>query len=442
MVSVPAIKNPVPAASVAPATKGSAVESPQQPTFAACLQNANDAASSESAANVKAGVADSQAPAVAVDEKALDDALKNAPKGDVDAALASGKRKVQAQPKMAVKDAEAVAHVKCSTEKYAAAKTLSSAVVHAGVSERLAPHAGAAESQVPRAGASESLAPQAAPIAPSIPSKTGGAKETMEADGVKAATSRTPEGGITSAPAVSASQVEKCAPVAADAGAAASVAKVSDISDPPKQEGLTTRGAPSEANVLPAMVAIGAVPAMAVASKEVVAAASPVSGHATVSHAASPGARAIEIGAMESTAPNRLEIGVRGGTLGWLNVRAEVSAEGSVHASLRGSATATAALSSQLDDLRQHLNEHAVAVEQVTVVTAKVAPVAAPESHGFGSAQQDAASSHQQGRQQQGGVVAKPSREVEQEMVSVPLGAPVQSGSGVANTGGWLSVRA
>ena len=422
MVSVPAIKTPVPAASGAPATKGSAVESPQQPTFAVCLQNANDAAANDGAANVKAGVSDSQAPAVAVDEKVLDGALKNAPKGDVGEALAWDKGKGHAQPKTAVKGAAAVAHVKGSTEEHASAKTPPSAVVPAA--------------------ASEGQVPQAAPIAPSIPNNTGDAKKAKNVDAVKVATSRTPEGTITSAPAMSASLVEKCAPVATDPGAAASVAKASDIADPPKQDGLTTRAVATESSVAPPIAAISSVSTVAVAPKLEAAATNPVSGHAAVPHAVSPGARALEIGAMESTAPNRLEIGVRGGTLGWLNVRAEVSAEGSVHASLRGSATATAALSSQLDDLRQHLSEHAVAVEQVTVVTAKVAPVAAAESHGFGSAQQDAASNQQQGRQQQNGVVAKPSRAVEQEMVSVPLGAPVQSGSGVANTGGWLSVRA
>ena len=65
----------------------------------------------------------------------------------------------------------------------------------------------------------------------------------------------------------------------------------------------------------------------------------------------------------DGSRPGRLEIGVAGGSLGWLSVRAEMTQDGAVHAFLRGTSTAAE------ETLRGHLGgmQSFLHAEQVTV---------------------------------------------------------------------------
>lgn len=201
---------------------------------------------------------------------------------------------------------------------------------------------------------------------------------------------------------------------------------------------------PPLARVMPGGSTTDAFPVVAPPSNkaETVSSSAPVhgAGERPRVHVAPP----IEVGAIESSAPNRLEVGVRGGTLGWLNVRAEVAADGSVHTLLRAPAPTAASLNSQLGDLRQHLSDHAIDVQQITVTAQKpVASVGAQMSFRQESQQQQSPrDSEQRQREQRGTSAAVVNMEREEEIVSVPLLASVRSGTARASTGGWLSVRA
>ena len=125
---------------------------------------------------------------------------------------------------------------------------------------------------------------------------------------------------------------------------------------------------------------------------------------------------------------------VRGGSMGWINVRAELGSDGSVHTMLRGSAETAAVLMPQAAELRQHLQEHSSTMHRVSIVQSGT--VASSDQRGSGG------SPSERQRGQQRGNSSSEGSYVDQELVSIPLLAAMHSGSALASTGGWLSVRA
>ena len=150
------------------------------------------------------------------------------------------------------------------------------------------------------------------------------------------------------------------------------------------------------------------------------------------------GADTLQLQSYEASTPNRLEVGLRGGSYGWLNVRAERSEDGNVHALLRGSAEAAPVLQSHAAEMTSFLKEQSVPVAQVSVET----------SRNLAAVQRDAAAADagaEQQRQQSPQHDTKPLQIARESgghaIVSVPLGVVAQSGTALASTGGWLSVR-
>lgn len=78
----------------------------------------------------------------------------------------------------------------------------------------------------------------------------------------------------------------------------------------------------------------------------------------------------------ESSTPNQLEVGISGGTLGWVSVRAELK-DGDVHAVLRSSVEATAQLHAQSSELRSFLSEQHSPVTQLHIEATRVAAATA-----------------------------------------------------------------
>ena len=178
--------------------------------------------------------------------------------------------------------------------------------------------------------------------------------------------------------------------------------------------------------------------------------------HAGASSAAKPVAFApaatprqpgdVQIQTYEAATPNRLEIGVTGGTLGWLNVRAQMGADGTVHAMLRASTETATALRAQVPGLESYLAAQALPVSEIAV---HAASSSAASTTGFaGSSGEGAQERRQESSQAQKGsgrssanAADARGRSVPESIVSVPLLAGARSGTAFASTGGWLSVR-
>jgi hypothetical protein len=148
---------------------------------------------------------------------------------------------------------------------------------------------------------------------------------------------------------------------------------------------------------------------------------------------------------MISATPTALEVGVPGGTHGWLKVRAELGGDGTVHASMSSnSATGTEALRRELPQLTSYLHQEQVRVSSV-VVHAPHNPAAfssqlsgdgggqamnggSPDAHRGDTGHSDQGASHSQTR------------------ISQTALGPEADGDllprGFGSAGGWLSVRA
>lgn len=165
-----------------------------------------------------------------------------------------------------------------------------------------------------------------------------------------------------------------------------------------------------------------------------------------------PHVRAPEIAlrSIEATAPDRLEVGVTGGTAGWLTVRTQLAQDGTVHAMLRGAAEAATELRAQKSELTEFLSSHGVSVSRLDVEAVRVAlpgKVSAESEHFSGrQSESGAQQGQQQPRHERGRMsVASAINPVEPVVVSgivrTPLFAAMASGVALASTGGWLSVR-
>ncbi len=144
--------------------------------------------------------------------------------------------------------------------------------------------------------------------------------------------------------------------------------------------------------------------------------------------------------------PTALEVGVPGGTHGWLKVRAELADDGAVHASVSSnSAAGTEMLRRDLPSLTSYLHQEQVAVNSV-VVHAPSSVMDQTNLSGGGSQNPQAGrdSSDPQadsGRQSASGM-SRSEDGSRQGSTEDEGGAVWPSSVGYAGAGGWLSVRA
>jgi hypothetical protein len=153
----------------------------------------------------------------------------------------------------------------------------------------------------------------------------------------------------------------------------------------------------------------------------------------------------------EAPAPNQLEVGISGGSMGWLKVRAELNENGEVHAYLHSaSAGAEETLRSQSSQMQSYLSSQEV---RVTGLHVEPAQSGSNSSGSFnsdaGMAQQQQQQKQQQSNSQSGSFSAGTSsfdNDKDSNLSSWPVvsNLPVAAvpGGGLGMTGGWVSVRA
>jgi len=139
-------------------------------------------------------------------------------------------------------------------------------------------------------------------------------------------------------------------------------------------------------------------------------------------------------------APTALEVGVPGGTHGWLRVRAELAGDGAVHASVSSSSTAgTEMLRRELPSLTNYLHQEQVSVSSVVVHASSSTMDSSNPSGGGGQSHEPgrgAADTHDSTGRENGTVRHGEGIAEEED------GADWTSSTGYAEAGGWLSIRA
>jgi hypothetical protein len=168
---------------------------------------------------------------------------------------------------------------------------------------------------------------------------------------------------------------------------------------------------------------------------------------------------------VESAKPNQLEVGVRGGEFGWVKVRAEVAADGSVSAYLRGPAAATGQLHAQATGIQAYLGTQNVSVQSVQVEVARASAglnadsfsggsqsqtrgsqsqTSSSQSQTSGSQSQTSGSQSQTGDDQSASPQTSSGVEAAEESAErlAPLSWLAGQSTTLSGTGGWLSIRA
>lgn len=138
----------------------------------------------------------------------------------------------------------------------------------------------------------------------------------------------------------------------------------------------------------------------------------------------------------EAQTPNRLEIGVAGGSYGWLKVRAELSSSGEVHAFLRGaSERVDGDLRAQAAELQSYLGTQQVSVSRIYVEAPQLDLTYA--SSMTGQQQQGSAEQERNGSQQATHTLKQPRVEGALAIGIVPVALLPRTAAG-----SWLSVMA
>lgn len=145
--------------------------------------------------------------------------------------------------------------------------------------------------------------------------------------------------------------------------------------------------------------------------------------------------------------PTTLEVGVPGGTHGWLKVRAEMAGDGGVHASVSASSDSGAEmLRRELPTLTSFLHQEQVAVSSVVVHASPVPGGSTDLMGGGGGTHRDMG---QQGMADAQGGSRHEDAAMRRAVTGAGMGAAEEDGvedwplaTGYAGAGGWLSVRA
>jgi len=168
-------------------------------------------------------------------------------------------------------------------------------------------------------------------------------------------------------------------------------------------------------------------------------------------HSQGSGAGEVTLSAYDAGKPNQLEVGLQGGSFGWLKVRAEMGTNGEVNAYLRGASTNTTdLLQVQVPKIEAYLGAQDVPVRSVQVEAAH--GHAGGAASGFagdgGLASGGGAAQQQSGRQGSGAsegtqdLGGSTSVDVEREGVAAMQVVASQNSIALTGTGNWLSVRA
>lgn len=143
--------------------------------------------------------------------------------------------------------------------------------------------------------------------------------------------------------------------------------------------------------------------------------------------------------------PTALEVGVPGGSHGWLTVRAELGRDGSVHASMSSnSAAGTEALQREVPQLTSYLHQEQVHVSSVVVHTAQSSTQISNQLSNDGRGQSMNGGSSDANRSDSGsGNAARHSRAgIHQTSSSLDADGDLLLPKAFGSAGGWLSVRA
>jgi hypothetical protein len=148
----------------------------------------------------------------------------------------------------------------------------------------------------------------------------------------------------------------------------------------------------------------------------------------------------------EAATPRRIEVGLSGGSFGWLNVRAEMSADGGVHAMLRAPGEAAASLRGHAGQMESFLASQASPVSRISFEAGRSSAGAGADAAASGG-QRDGAQRQQRAptaarRQAQSAGVTNTADQANAAEISGVLGGMQSRGMAIATTGGWLSVRA
>jgi hypothetical protein len=153
------------------------------------------------------------------------------------------------------------------------------------------------------------------------------------------------------------------------------------------------------------------------------------------------GSAELAVRSYEAPASNQLEIGLSGGSFGWLKVRAELTGSGEIHAYLRGtSANAEETLRAQSSQMATYLSSQEVRMNGLHVETTRSLSSAGDMSAFAG---EGGSSSNQNPRNgtaattRQMGTLSVDEAGL-QSVSALPIPAMLNSGS---LSGGWLSVR-
>lgn len=142
--------------------------------------------------------------------------------------------------------------------------------------------------------------------------------------------------------------------------------------------------------------------------------------------------------------PTALEVGVPGGSHGWLKVRAELGGDGSVHASMSSnSAAGTEALRRDLPQLTSYLHQEQVRVSSVVVHAAQAPAEFSNQASNDGRGQGMSGGSPHGHRGDAGSGSAGSSHSQARVLQATSAGdGDVLLPGGFGSAGGWLSVRA
>jgi hypothetical protein len=148
----------------------------------------------------------------------------------------------------------------------------------------------------------------------------------------------------------------------------------------------------------------------------------------------------------EAASPDRLEVGISGGSLGWMTIRTELDRDGNVHALLRSSEESVTTLRGHVNEMATFLSAQSVPVAHIAVEPVKLTGSSAAMLPGEGARQNgDEARGQNRGRDEANSGSSEDGDGGRlwhaEEILSGPLGAAVNSGQALASTGGWLSVR-
>jgi len=143
----------------------------------------------------------------------------------------------------------------------------------------------------------------------------------------------------------------------------------------------------------------------------------------------------------EAPTPNQLEVGLAGGSFGWLKVRAELTSGGELHAYLRGgSLSAEDALRSQSPQMMSYLGAHEVRMTGVHVEAARSG--SGESATGGGTTSRDQQEPQQNGSTQGKSGASRSNFDPGKHQSVLPSPMIPMMGQTLSGTGGWLSVRA